>query len=583
VPVERIPVGLDAQAALYRTLLAGKRVLVVLDNARDAEQVRPLLPGAPGCLVVVTSRNQLTPLVATEGAHALTLDLLSAVEAQDLLAHRVGAGRTAAEPDAVDQIVARCARLPLALAIACAHAAAHPDFPLAAVAAELRDRTRGQAALDTLDGGDPASDVRAVFSWSYQTLSSDAARLFRLLGLHPGPDLTAAAAVSLAGIPPARARTLLAELARAHLLAEHTPGRYGFHDLLRAYATEQAHTIDSAEVRRAATHRMLDHYVRSAHAAALLLRRHWDRLALPQLAPGVTPERLSGHDDAVAWFSAEQAVLLAAVERASAAGVGFETHTWQLAWAVTPFLLRRGGWPSLAVVQRTALEAARRGGDRVGQAYALQGLALGDERAGRLDAADAGFRHALRLFTELADPNGQGHAHTCLARVAEVRGRPGDVLTHAQHALELFYAAGNRLWQAAALNTVGCGHAMLGHSHQALAACSQALKLMQQLNDRDGQAATWDSLGYAYRGLGNHDQSAGCYQRAIDLYRVMGDRYYEADSLIHLGDTYDAADRPDDARTAWKQALQILEELDHPDADQLRADLSVGRRTPPAR
>jgi DNA-binding SARP family transcriptional activator/Flp pilus assembly protein TadD len=568
VPVQRVPAGLDAQAALYRSLLADRRVLVVLDNARDVEQVRPLLPGAPGCLVVVTSRNRLTGLVAGEGAHALTLDLLPTAEARDLVARRLGAGRAAAEPDAVDEIVARCARLPLALAIACARAATRPRFPLAALAAELRDSTR---RLDALDGGDPATDVRAVFSWSYEALSGDAARLFRLLGLHPGPDVTAAAAASLAGVPLRRARTLLAELSGARLLTEHTPDRYAFHDLLRDYAVEQAHVHDGAGVRRAAVRRMLDHYLHTAHGAALLLRPHWDPVALAPPAPGVATERLAGHDDALAWFTAEHAVLLAAVEQAAAAGLA--AHAWRLAWAVTPFLLRRGYWAEQATAQRTALAATRDADDRIGQAYALQGLGLGESQSGHGDEAGAHFREALRLYTDLDDLNGQAHALMCLAIVAELQGRPEVMLDHALQALDLFCATGNRFWQANALNGVGFACAQLGDYRQALTDCTRALRLVRELGDREGEAGTWDSLGYVYRGLGDHAQAARCYQQAIDLSRVLGDRYFEADSLVNLGDTHHAAGDHDQARRAWRRALVILDELDHPDADPLRAKL----------
>jgi tetratricopeptide (TPR) repeat protein len=567
VPPQRIPASVDAQTALYRSILARRRVLIVLDNARDAQQVRPLLPGSPGCLVVVTSRNQLTGLVANEGAHSLTLGLLSTVEARDLVARRLGTDRTAAEPDAVDEIVARCARLPLALAVACARAGTRPDFPLATLAAELRGRTR---RLDALDGGDPATDVRAVFSWSYQALSGDAARLFRLLGLHPGPDVTAAAAASLAGIQPRRARTLLAELTGARLLVEPSPGRYAFHDLLRAYAAEQAHAHDGADVRRAAVHRTLDHYLHTAHEAALLLRPHWDQIDLAPPQAGVVPERLDDRDRALAWFTAEHRVLLAAVGEAASS---FAAHTWQLAWTITPFLLLRGYWSEQAALQRTALEAAFGAGDRAGQASALQGLALGEAQSGRRDEADAHFRTALRLYTDLGDPNGQAHAHTCLALIAELQGRPHDILEHARRALELFRAAGKPFWEANALNGVGCGHAQLGNYRQALTDCGQALTLMQELGDREGQAGAWESLGSVHRGLGDHAQAASCYQHAIELYRVLGDRYYEADTLASLGDTHHAAGLPDRARGAWRQALGILDQLGHPDADHLRAKL----------
>jgi hypothetical protein len=241
VEPNKVPEGVESAAALYRSLLAGRRVLVVLDNARDSAQVRPLLPGSAGCLVVVTSRDRLSGLVAIEAAYPFSLGLLSTAEARQLLARRLGRARVSAEPVAVDEIATWCARLPLALTIVAARVATHPDFPLAAVAAELRDTP---SVLDALDDGEPATNVRAVFSCSYRTLGTEASRLFRLLGLHPGPDLAAPAAASLADVPIQRVRPLLAELARAHLIAEHTPGRYVLHDLLRAYATELTHTME---------------------------------------------------------------------------------------------------------------------------------------------------------------------------------------------------------------------------------------------------------------------------------------------------------------------------------------------------
>ena len=258
VPPARIPEDLAAQSGLFRSLLAGKRILVLLDNARSAEQVRPLLPGSPGCLAIVTSRDKLAGLVATAGARPLALDLLTAADARDLLARRLGADRVAAEPAAIACIIAACARLPLALTIAAARAATSPTFPLAAIAAELREAA---SALDPFDAGESATDVRTVFSWSYRALSAPAARMFRLLGLHPGPDVAVTAAASLAAVPPGQARALLAELTRAHLLAEHAPGRYAFHDLLRAYASELASAQECPADRASAVHRLLDHYL----------------------------------------------------------------------------------------------------------------------------------------------------------------------------------------------------------------------------------------------------------------------------------------------------------------------------------
>ena len=282
VPAQQIPGSMEAQTGLYRTLVSGRRLLIVLDNARDAEQVRPLLPGSAGCLVVVTSRNQLSGLIAAQGARPMALGLMSTVDARALLATRLGDTRVAAEPDAVDGIIAGCARLPLALAVVAARCAISPELPLPRLAEEIRDT----AGLDAFAGDDRATDVRTVFSWSYQALGPAAARLFRLLGLHPGPDLTAAAAASLAGEPLPRVRAQLAGLTEANLLNEAIPGRYSLHDLLRAYAAELAQTIDGEG---AAVHRILDHYLHTAHPLATLANPDRVQPALDASQPGAAP------------------------------------------------------------------------------------------------------------------------------------------------------------------------------------------------------------------------------------------------------------------------------------------------------
>ena len=265
VPPHRIPADTECRSALFRSLLDDRQMLIVLDNARNGAQVRPLLPGAPGSLVVVTSRNELTGLVAAEGAVPLTLDVLGDAEAHEMLARRLGQARVAAEPGAADEIIAACARLPLALGIAVGRAAARPKRPLTELAAELHD-ARGR--LDALEAGDAVTNVRAVLSWSYDQLSEPAARMFRLLGVHPGPDISLSAAASLAGLPRADAGTALRELARTHMVAEYLPARFTFHDLLRAYAADQAERIDPEPERRAAVHRVLDHYLHTAMAAS---------------------------------------------------------------------------------------------------------------------------------------------------------------------------------------------------------------------------------------------------------------------------------------------------------------------------
>jgi tetratricopeptide (TPR) repeat protein/DNA-binding SARP family transcriptional activator len=566
VPAARIPAGRDAQAALYRTLLAGKRILILLDNARDTTQVRPLLPGAPGCLVLVTSRNRLTSLVATTGAHPLQLDLLTQAEARDLLTKRLGLRRVAAEPDAVGLLIAGCARLPLALAVVAARAATHPHLSLASLAAELDD-----VRLDALADDDPTTDIRSVFSWSYTALARPAARLFRLLGLHPGPDISTPAAASLAALPRSQVRPLLAELTRANLLVEQTSGRYAFHDLLRAYAGEVAHSIDSEAERRAANHRMLDHYLHTAHTADRLLYPARDPILLTPPQPGTTAEDLADHQGAMAWFAVEHPVLVAAVDHATA--TGFDTHTWQLAWTLDDFLDRRGHWYDWAAAWRAAVAATRRLADPTAQARAHRHLAFAYLRLGRLDEAHTELRHALDLTAQADDPAGQAHTHLSLARVWTQWGRHGEALDHAAQALDLYRAAGNRRGQAAALNGIGWYHALLGNHRQTLTYCERALTLFEQLGDRDGQATTWDSLGHAHHHLGHHTEAINCYRHTLALYRDLGDRYGEADTLTHLGDTHHTANNSDAARDTWQQALTILDRLDHPDAHTVRTKL----------
>ncbi|HEU4423923.1 MAG TPA: tetratricopeptide repeat protein [Pilimelia sp.] len=569
VSPQRLPVGLDAQAGLYRSLLSGKRMLILLDNARDAEQVRPLLPGAPGCVVVVTSRNQLPGLVAVEGAHPLALDLLPADEATQLLARRLGPARVAVEPRAVEDIIARCARLPLALAIVAARAATHPGFHLDALAGELHDARDG---LDAFAGGDAITDMRAVFSWSYHTLSDEAARLFRLLGLHPGPDIATHAAASLAGVPLGRIRPLLTELTRAHLVSERVPGRFAFHDLLRVYAIELAHTHDTDEERHAAVHRVLDHYLNSAHPASLLLNPYRDVLSPASPVAGVTPVRVAEVRQAMAWFTAEYAILLAVVELAEAHG--FDAHTWQLASAIGTFCQRRGHWRDQIAIQSAALAATRRLADLDRQASAHRDLGRAHVRLSNDGAAHHHFRQALDLYGKLGDATGQAHIYNNIADALDRQGRPQDALGHSQQAVDLFRAAGKRTGLAWALNGVGWLHSRLGNYEQAIAYCEEALVLQREIDDRQGQGATWDSLGYAHHHLGHHERALSCYEHAFDLIREVGDRYQQADVLTHLGDTHEASGNPAAARDAWLRALEILDELGHPDADQVRRKLN---------
>jgi tetratricopeptide (TPR) repeat protein/transcriptional regulator with XRE-family HTH domain len=577
VPPSAVPASFDARVGLYRSLLAGRRVLLLLDNARDADQVRPLLPGSPGCLVIVTSRTPLSSLITTQGAHRLTLDVLPGADARRLLVSFLGPGRVAAELGAADEIAELCARLPLALSITAARAAANPSFRLADLAAEL---AQVSGRLDRLDTGEAAADVRSALSWSYQQLSEPASRLFRQLGLHPGPDVTPAAAASLAGIGVCDARRLLSELLRAQLITEHAPGRFQFHDLLRAYATELACLQETGAQRRAATCRMMDYFLRTGRRAAFLLSPARELPAVPE-ATGAdladAGEDLADAPAALAWLEAEHQVLLRVIAQADAAG--YDTHAWQLPWIMTDFLDRRGHWQDWAATQETALGAARRLGDLAGQAHAHRYISRARFHLSCWDEALAHILAALRIRQQLGDLAGEAGLRLDVCRVLEQHARYRDALDCATAGLQLYRAAGHRAGEAHALNMTGWFHGLLGEYDQALAGCRQALSLSRELGLLTCEANTWDSLGYAHQHLGHYPQALSCYQRAIAVFSSLGHRYHHAVALVHLGDTQAARGAPQLAGKAWRQGLAILEDLGHADADQVRDQLGQLSRT----
>ena len=573
VPPGRLPPTAAARQGLYRSLLAGRRTLVVLDNAADEQQVRPLLPASPGTLVIVTSRRQLGGLAADGNTRLLSLDVLSHDEATRMLTARLGSERAAAEPDAVAEIARLCSCLPLALAVTAARASTRPGLPLAALAGELREAS---GRLDALDTGDPGSSVPTVFSWSYRQLTPEAARMFRLLGLHPGPDISAAAAASLAGLPPAHAGRLLGELVRAHLVSEQPPGRYGFHDLLRAYAAGLAAGTDD-DAGQQARARMLDHYLHTALRAAVLLHPPRDMITTGEPSPGVTPEHLADVHQAMEWLDAEYHVLRSAV--ALAADAGFDAHAWQIPWAMANFMDRRGHWHEHVALHRTAAAAAQRLGDIHGQATALRLLGEAYIRLSDFDEALAHLTGSLKLLETLPNPIAQAQAHQALGGVFESAGRYTDALRHDEQALRIYQAAGYLAGQAQMVNALGWDHTLLGEYERARPYCQEALQLCRQAGDRMGEAHAWDSLGCAEHHLGQLSSAADCYQRAVSIFRELGDQYLEATVLGHLGDAHRDAAEPERALELWQQALSMLQSLKPADAEKLRAKI-LGRPQP---
>ncbi|MFF3603881.1 BTAD domain-containing putative transcriptional regulator [Streptomyces sp. NPDC002463] len=568
VPRARVPASQEARTALYRTLTDGRRYLILLDNARDAAHVRPLLTGSATSLTVVTSRDQLLGLVAVEDAQPVALDVFSPEEARELLTARVGRARVTADPRAVDEAVELAARLPLALAVVGARAAVTPALSLTRLVERLR-RARG---LDAFTGSDAWSDVRAVFSWSYETLSADAARLFRLLAVHPGPGITVSVAGSLAALPPARAHTLLTELAEANLVTEGEDGRYSFHDLLRAYAGELGERTDSATSRGSALRRMTEHYLHTAQRGALLMDPQLAPVELPPKAGrGVRPEYLADIGEAREWFTGEHTALVETVVRSGAAGLDLQCS--QLAHALKTYLNWAGHWADGETVQRAALAAAERLDDPTARARAHRSLAVTLRWSGREAEVETHLRRALDLFTAEGDLLGQADVHLDLASRYEQQERPERALHHNERALGLFRELGTRGGEAKALNNVGYFQALLGNHAEALAMCDAARRVFEEIGDLRSLALTWDSLGVVHQETGDLERAAECFRISAEGLREVGAAYNEALSLDHLGDAESAAGRPEQAREAWQKAWELLDGLRHDDAEAIRLKL----------
>ncbi|MER6588000.1 AfsR/SARP family transcriptional regulator [Micromonospora chalcea] len=562
----RVPADPEAQASLYRTLVAGRRLLVVLDDARDAATVVPLLPGTPTSAVLVTSRRQLAGLVTTHGARPLPLDVLPDDEARELIVRQVGAARVAGQPDAVADILRFCGGLPLALGIVAARAALNPELALSSVAAEL---TSAVSPLDALTGDEVTTNLRVVLSRSLAALTPEAAEVFTLLGLAPGSDIGRAAAASLTARTPAELRPPLRELVDAHLVQEHVAGRYRMHDLVRSFAVERASGGPAGS--RAALRRLVDHRLHTAHAAALLLSPQRDPLTLAPAAPGVSTERLDDLAAALAWFTAEHQVLLATIEYA--AGNGLDVATGQLSWTLATYFDRQGHWHDWAAVARRAVEATGRSGDRPAQAQAHRLLAGACSNLGRYAEAQRNLLAALDLFAALGDDEGRAHTHFDLSMLHDRQRQPREALPHARRSLALYERVGSPLKQAVALNAIGWYHSQLGEHHDAITFCRRALALAERAGSAYGQANTWDSIGFAHHHLGEYEDAVDCFRQALALFAEIGDRHAEGIVLDHLGDTWAAAGRADAARDAWRRSLALYEELGHADAEAVRRKL----------
>ncbi|OXM44844.1 SARP family transcriptional regulator [Amycolatopsis alba DSM 44262] len=554
----RVPAELEAQAALYRSILADKRMLIVLDNARDTKQVIPLLPASPGCAVVITSRDRLAGLVAAHGARPIPVDVFSAAEARDMLATRLGAARLNAEPEAVEELLSCCGGFPLALSIVAGRAEAHRDFPLAVLAAELRDAT---TRLGALDEGDPAASLPAVLSWSYAALSDDQAKIFELLGMAPGVDIDLTAAATLTNMPAGRVSAELQALERASLIHQHVPGRWRMHDLVKLYADGQRH--DQA-ARDDALRRFVDFHVHTAHAADLLLDPDSQTIELPAPHEGCSPRALRNPPDALSWFNAEHLNLIsvqqAALER------GWLSPVWQLAWGLHAYHWWQGHIHSDVAVWETALTAVERLGEPLPLTLAHQMLLNAYSRQGEHGKA---LEHGKQALAGVDEVNVVYRApvHHAAAHMWARQGELEKALDHACRAMTLYREANRPIREAWALTMMASFAIKLGQNARGESACEAALALFREHAYPVGEAAVLNTLGELAFANGDHAEALERFERTLTLRRELGATYASADTLDSIARTHAALGHRDEARETWLEALRLYQ-------SQLRNDES---------
>ncbi|WP_230862817.1 ATP-binding protein [Amycolatopsis camponoti] len=549
-----IPIAADDRSAMLRSLLAGKRVLMVLDNAHSAEQIRPLLPGTPGCMVLVTSRDSLTGLVVTDAAHRLTLDLLDEPEALNLVISIVGTECAAAEPDAVAELVRLCARLPLALRIAATRAATHRHRSVADVVTDLADEgTR----LDVLsETGDERTAIRAVFDWSYQQLPPDHAQLFRRLGLHPGPDLTLPAAAALAEQSPVETRPLLTTLTSAHLIEPTAGGRYRFHDLLRAYASDQAHHYDTPEQRHQALESGLSWYTRTARSADQRLYPYL-QLRTVVTEPGHA-HPIPGTDEAWAWLTGERANILAVLQLA--ADHQLDHHAISLAGACR--FLNSAGSPQEAIdAFSLGITAARRAGKRVQEAMLLIWRGASASSLSDWVQAQDDLDVAVALAEQLDDDTLRALILNDRGWLALRRGQFDEAVQWFTVALPLSRGFDTVRWEAVVEGNLSAAHTSLGHYQLALEHGERSLRLRRQAEDQAGEASAFTQLARAWQGLGDPEKAIQLCRDALARGHSTPLYHHEtiAEPLVVLASCLHQLGRTDDAVVRWQEAATIYE------------------------
>ena len=555
VSLDQIPPDLQAQTALYRSLLVGKRILILLDNAADADQVLPLLPGSASCAVMVTSRRRLTSLITRHGARHVHLGGLTHDDAHRTLSIRLGHERITAEPEAVSELLACCAGYPLALGIVAGRASAAPDTPLADLAAELRDATTRLAALDDTD---PAASLPAVLSWSLRGLDTEQRTVLGLLGIAPGPTIGLPAAASLTGHPPTQTKRIMRALEEASLLNRDASDRYSMHDLIRASAATIATDHLDDTTREPALRRIVDFYTHTAYAADRVIYPQREPIELPRYAPGSRPRSMPDPTTAMVWFDTEYPNLLAAQQIATR----YRWHhtVWHLAWTLATYQHSRGHRNDRLAVWRTALNAAKHISDAVPQIITHRQLGQAHSVADRHDEAIDHLHLALTLAEQHDHPAHQAHTHHILTWACSRRGDNHQALHHATQAIHLYRTLHQPAWEADALNAAGWCAAQVGDYDTARTHCQAALTLYRKHNDLTGVAGTLDNLGYIDHHTGHHRRAVDHYQHALNLVRQAGYLAPAPDILTALGHTHTALDQHDKALDAWREALHLYQE-----------------------
>jgi tetratricopeptide (TPR) repeat protein len=523
VPGDQIPDGAEDRERAWRGELADRRALLLLDNVLDSRQLRPLLPGGPGCLVLATSRRRLS---GVDSAGTLSLEIMSEVDSAGLLA--ASAGGPITDPEAAAEVVQLCGRLPVAIRLAGSRLRQHPDWTVRTLADRLGAVRR---RLPELGAG---GEVAAAFALSYQQLRPDQQRLFRLLGLLPGPDVDAYAAAELAALPLPAAERILEELLDVHLLIQRAADRYTFHDLLREHAQQLALAEEPAAGRVAALRRLLDYQLVAAATAAHRRdpeeRRHGE---LPVEHPPAELPPLADPAQARAWLEVERPNLVAAI--GYAADHGLPTHAWQLAQAIFRFVFAGGYTDDWIATHERAAAAARQAGDPLGEAITLINSAPAYMHVGRHDQMLAALERAVQVSRQAGNRWAQAKALGGSAPAFLRRGDYPEALARAEAAGELFEAIGDRRSQATTLTNVGYAQRALGRTDEAFATFRRGLELSRAVGDRTNEGRLLDNIGYTLLRTGQFEQAADYHRQAVQLYTEIGDRWGEAGALDNLG------------------------------------------------